>query len=68
MLEWIRATMLAEGKISPDDVDLLIPTDSPEEAVRVIVEATRKLEAEEARGEPATAAPTPASPDKSDAQ
>ncbi|HET7320902.1 MAG TPA: TIGR00730 family Rossman fold protein [Longimicrobiaceae bacterium] len=71
MLEWIRNTMLEEGKISPDDVNLLIPTDSPEEAVRVIVEATRKLEAEELTGvaeEPSTVAPTPASPDKSDAQ
>ncbi|HET8656231.1 MAG TPA: TIGR00730 family Rossman fold protein [Longimicrobiaceae bacterium] len=69
LLEWIRATMLAEGKISPDDVNLLIPTDSPEEAVRVIVEATRRLEAQETNGKHAsTTAPTPASPEKSDAQ
>lgn len=38
LLEWIRATMLAEGKISPDDMDLLVVTDSPDEAVRTIVD------------------------------
>lgn len=36
LLQWLRDVMLAEGKISPDDVDLLVVTDSPEEAVRVI--------------------------------
>ena len=31
-------TLLAEGKICPDDVDLVMVTDSPEEAVRTIVD------------------------------
>jgi uncharacterized protein (TIGR00730 family) len=38
LLEWLKATMLAEGKISAEDLDLLVVTDSPEEAVRVVLE------------------------------
>jgi uncharacterized protein (TIGR00730 family) len=38
LLDWIRNSLLAEGKISPDDVDLVLVTDSPEEAVRTIVD------------------------------
>jgi uncharacterized protein (TIGR00730 family) len=37
--EWIRTSMLAEGKVAPKDPELLYVTDSPEEAVTVIVEA-----------------------------
>jgi uncharacterized protein (TIGR00730 family) len=37
MVDWIRARMLSEGKVSPDDMELLTVTDSPEEAVRVIL-------------------------------
>jgi uncharacterized protein (TIGR00730 family) len=64
MLEWIRATMLEEGKISPDDVDLLVATDSPEEAVRVVLASARRLQLEE----PASPETTPARPAKHDAQ
>jgi len=39
MIDWIRDSMQAEGKISPRDIDLLTVTDSPEEAVRTIVDA-----------------------------
>jgi len=42
MLTWIRETMLAEGKVSEEDLDLLIVTDSAEEAVQVIIEADRR--------------------------
>jgi uncharacterized protein (TIGR00730 family) len=42
MLDWIGGVMVAEGKISPEDLALLFATDSPEEAVRVILEAPRK--------------------------
>jgi uncharacterized protein (TIGR00730 family) len=42
LLDWIRDTMLAEGKVSSDDLDLLVVTDSPEEAVRVIVDTDRR--------------------------
>ena len=37
LLAWIKTTMLAEGKIAAEDFDLLLPTDSPEEAVETIV-------------------------------
>lgn len=32
LIEWLRNTMEAEGKISPGDIDLLFVTDSPEAA------------------------------------
>ncbi|HEV2146327.1 MAG TPA: TIGR00730 family Rossman fold protein [Longimicrobiaceae bacterium] len=38
LLDWLRGTMLAEGKISAPDLELMVVTDSPEEAVRVIRE------------------------------
>ncbi len=39
MVAWIRDVMAAEGKISPHDLDLLIVTDSPAEAVAHVVRA-----------------------------
>jgi uncharacterized protein (TIGR00730 family) len=78
LTDWIRSTLLAEGKISPDDVDLVTITDSPEEAVRIVVECfehsctttgrkdqRKKKTVEEA---PASPANTPAEPEKGDAQ
>jgi hypothetical protein len=38
LIDWFRAALLAEGKISPEDMDLVVVTDSPEEAVRTIVD------------------------------
>lgn len=38
LLDWIKETMVIEHKISPDDLKLLVMTDSPEEACRLIVE------------------------------
>lgn len=38
LIDWFRAALLAEGKISPEDLDLVVVTDSPEEAVRTIVD------------------------------
>ena len=58
MIDWIRRVMLEEGKISTNDVSLLFATDSPEEAVRVILEAPRKHAARR----------LPPSPAKHDAQ
>lgn len=39
LIDWIRKTVLTEGKISPPDLDLLIVTDSPREVRDRIVEA-----------------------------
>jgi len=63
LLGWLRDVMLAEGKIAVNDVDLLVVTDSPEEAVRVVT-------ASDAAPEPAISTPanTPASPAKHDAE
>jgi uncharacterized protein (TIGR00730 family) len=37
LLDWLHDTMLQEGKIHVKDLELLVVTDSPEEAVRAIV-------------------------------
>jgi len=37
-MDWIRDTLLAEGKVSPEDLDLMVVADTPEEAVRIIME------------------------------
>ena len=42
LIDWLRDRMLAEGKISAADVDLLQVTDDPAEAVAVIEEADRR--------------------------
>jgi uncharacterized protein (TIGR00730 family) len=63
LLSWIREVMLAEGKISPNDLNLLVVTDSPAEAVRVVL-------ASDAAPEPSLSTPatTPAHPAKHDAE
>ena len=83
LTEWIRNTLLAEGKISPDDVDLVTVTDSLEEAVKVIVDCyehnctasgradnrpKKKVVEVQAEEVPATTSNTPADPEKGDAQ
>jgi hypothetical protein len=57
LLEWISESLLAEGMISPGDVDLLTVTDDPAEAVATIVECYDRR-----------CAATPAEADKADAQ
>ena len=37
LLDWLRDTVAAEGKVSADDLDLIHVTDDPAEAVRIIV-------------------------------
>ncbi len=39
LVDWVRSTVLAEGKISPADLDILRVTDDPDEAVAVMVAA-----------------------------
>jgi uncharacterized protein (TIGR00730 family) len=43
LIDWLRHTMAAEGKISPTDIDLVCVTDDVGEAVRHIVEADGSL-------------------------
>lgn len=58
LLDWTREVLLGEGKISPEDMDLLVLTDSPQEVVEVILRASRGDVQEE----------EPESPEKHDAQ
>ena len=41
-LDWIKAKMLAEGMISPDDLDLIQVTDDPKEVVSIVRKAGRR--------------------------
>ncbi|HWQ13117.1 MAG TPA: TIGR00730 family Rossman fold protein [Roseiflexaceae bacterium] len=41
LLEWLRTTVLSEGKIARADLELLIVTDSPEEARDIILRTGR---------------------------
>jgi uncharacterized protein (TIGR00730 family) len=60
MLDWIRTTMLLEGKIGQNDLDLLVCTDSIDEAIETVVDCYEQhcakaraiAEAAEARGDP----------------
>jgi len=58
LLDWINGRLLGDGMISDDDVELLHVTDDPEEAVRIVV----------ASYDERNAVPSPAEPEKADAQ
>src|SRR5215212_3738948 len=58
LLDWIRGRLLAEGMISPEDLDLLIVTDEPAETVATVVAGYDNRLAEQ----------PPTSPAKADAQ
>jgi uncharacterized protein (TIGR00730 family) len=57
LLEWVRDRLLAEGMISPDDVDLLAVTDEPEHAVDLVLDCYERR-----------CSQSPAEPVKADAQ
>jgi uncharacterized protein (TIGR00730 family) len=57
MLAWIRGQVLADGMISPEDLDLLYVTDDLDEAVQDVVDSYDTREGD-----------VPASPQKADAQ
>ena len=38
MVDWIKSEVLADGMISPDDIELLHVTDDPDEAVALVLE------------------------------
>jgi uncharacterized protein (TIGR00730 family) len=58
LLDWVNGQLLADGMISPDDVELLHVTDNPAEAVRIVVESY----------DVRNSVDTPAEPEKADAQ
>ncbi|HEY0154599.1 MAG TPA: TIGR00730 family Rossman fold protein [Longimicrobium sp.] len=76
LIDWIHQTLLDEGKISPEDLDRLLITDSPEEATRIISECYREHCAAPAENSvsratiqsPGKPAGAPVSPEKNDAQ
>lgn len=39
LVRWLQSRVLAERKISPDDIDLLIITDDPAEAAKAVMDA-----------------------------
>jgi predicted Rossmann-fold nucleotide-binding protein len=41
-LEWIKAKLLGEGMISPEDLDLMQVTDDPKEVVEIVLKAGRR--------------------------
>ncbi|HEY3870196.1 MAG TPA: TIGR00730 family Rossman fold protein [Actinocrinis sp.] len=47
LVDWLQKTMIAEGKASPADLNLVALTDSPAEAVELIRSANGQREAEE---------------------
>src|SRR5690349_24933205 len=57
LLDWVRREPLAEGMVSPDDVDLLAVTDDPEEACRIVIDCHARR-----------CADVPTAPVKADAQ
>ena len=57
LLDWGRERLLAEGMVSPEDVDLLAVTDDPREAVELVLDCYERRCAE-----------IPAAPAKADAQ
>src|SRR5918995_6017728 len=58
LLDWVNGRLLADGMISPEDVELLHVTDDPSEAARLVV----------ASYDERNAVPSPAHPGKGDAQ
>jgi uncharacterized protein (TIGR00730 family) len=42
LVDWIRGTVLADGKVCPADLEMLRVTDDPEEVVSVMVEARER--------------------------
>jgi uncharacterized protein (TIGR00730 family) len=69
LFRWVRERLLEEGKVSADDLDLVVLTDEPEEVVRTIVECFEASCSDEARAHRRLRLPkTPAEPSKGDAQ
>jgi uncharacterized protein (TIGR00730 family) len=50
LVDWFRATVLADGKVSASDLEMVRVTDDPGEAVQAMVEARRQRERAAANG------------------
>ena len=55
LLDWMKSTMLAEGKIAPHDLDLMAVSDSPEEVRDIVVKSLKDEQWWSAREEGARA-------------
>jgi predicted Rossmann-fold nucleotide-binding protein len=53
LVRWLQTRVLQEGKISPGDLDLMIMTDDPREAVDAVIAAygAQRQRAEEVAGD-----------------
>ena len=56
LVEWLRERMVAEGKVSPEDLDLLQLSDDPDEVRRIVSSATHRQARVPGRAEGAEAA------------
>ena len=69
LLDWIKGPLLAEGKISPEDLKLMVVTDSPEEVARIIVDChERNCAATEEKSVAKQVDAPPAQPHKHDGE
>ena len=50
LIRWIQSRVLGEKKISPGDMDLMIMTDDPSEAARIVIEAYESQRAPQVGG------------------
>ena len=55
LLEWVRTRLLADGMISPEDLDLLVVSDDPTEVVQVVLDCYERRCAQLVPHEPAKA-------------
>jgi predicted Rossmann-fold nucleotide-binding protein len=53
LMRWLQARVLGEGKISAGDLDLMLITDDPAEAVKAVITAYESQSAVTARREAA---------------
>ena len=58
LLRWLQSRVLAERKISPDDIDLMILTDDPAEAAKAVIDAYNAPAGEFSKREGPTTAST----------
>jgi uncharacterized protein (TIGR00730 family) len=42
LLDWVRGRLLADGMVSPEDLELLTVTDDPDEAVRCVLDCYKR--------------------------